>query len=74
MISIVSILFVGLALYARADETTTINEEDFVLVLNSKNFDYAIKTYKYLLVEFCMLLKSIDRNIKRKRKCNRIYY
>ena len=54
MILIGSILFVCLIHCARAEENTIITEEDNVLVLNSKNFDYAIKTYKYLLVEFCM--------------------
>lgn len=50
------ILLVGFAFCAKADESTTINEEDNVLVLNSKNFDHAVKTYNYLLVEFCMLI------------------
>ena len=54
MISLGSFLFVALFLSVRADESTSINEEDHVLVLNTNNFDYAVKTYKYLLVEFCM--------------------
>jgi protein disulfide-isomerase A1 len=52
MISLGSFVFVALFLSVRADESTSINEEDNVLVLNTKNFDYAVKTYKYLLVEF----------------------
>ncbi|KAM9305235.1 protein disulfide-isomerase A2 [Gastrophryne carolinensis] len=34
------------------EKTTDILEEDDVLVLNEENFDNALKTYKYLLVEF----------------------
>lgn len=51
----IALVLVALAVIVRADESTTISEEDHVLVLNTKNFDHAVKTYKYLLVEFCML-------------------
>lgn len=35
------------------EKSDDILEEDNVLVLNTKNFNNALQTYKYLLVEFC---------------------
>lgn len=35
------------------DEAPEIKEEESVLVLTEKNFEYAVKNNKFVLVEFC---------------------
>ena len=36
-----------------SDEAPEIKEEENVLVLTEKNFEYAVTNNKYVLVEFC---------------------
>ena len=41
-----------------SDDAPEIKEEENVLVLTEKNFEYAVTNNKYVLVEFCKCLWS----------------
>lgn len=47
-----ALLFLALAVLARAGADAP-EEEDNVLVLKKDNFEQALATHKYMLVEFC---------------------
>ena len=49
------LLFLTTIICLNKFQCETIEEEENVLVLTTSNFDEAIKTHKYILVEFCKL-------------------